>query len=134
MTTPHKSQAPHYDAVAALENLTVLSLTMPVWSGTKVTHPNSMLPGGAALPTTLVTNGGKKVIDPKQLNVFSALRRQAPDCSISGRRVAGRGYVPFPTDLADAIVQKLELIIDEYEHAHDFWPTDKYVEEWSCAE
>ncbi len=61
--------------------------------------------GGAALPTTLVTNGGKKVIDPKQLNVFSALRRQAPTARISGRRVCGQGLMPF-NNLADAIMQK----------------------------
>ena len=130
---PHETVNAATNAVAALENLTVLSLTMPVWSGTKVMTPSELnAAGGAALPTTLVTNGGKKVIDPKQLNVFSALRRQAHRLLGSqGVAFAGGAYA-IPNNLADAIMQKLELIINEYEHARDDFLAnyDKYVEEW----
>lgn len=135
MTTlfPHETVNAATNAVAALENLTVLSLTMPVWSGTKVMTPSELnAAGGTALPTTLVTNGGKKVIDPKQLNVFSALRRQAHRLLGSqGVAFAGGAYA-IPNNLADAIMQKLELIINEYEHARDDFLAnyDKYVEEW----
>ena len=119
MTTlsPHEMTSDATNAVAALDNLTVLSLTMPVWSGTKVMTPSELnAAGGTALPSSLVTNGGKKVIDPKHLNPFMACRRKAHRL-LGSLGVAFAGGYAIPNQNADVAMQKLELIITEYEWA-----------------
>lgn len=134
MTTlfPHEMNSDATNAVAALDNLTVLSLTMPVWSGTKVMTPSELnAAGGTALPSSLVTNGGKKVIDPKHLNPFMACRRQAHRL-LGSLGVAFAGGYAIPNQNADAAMQKLELIITEYERAQAEFLANytANIEEW----
>ena len=106
-----------------LKNLTVLSLTMPVWSGTGHDPIRTQCCRRAALPPTPGDGeGGGGVIDPSNSTSFR-LCAVTPTARISGRRVCGQGLC-HSNNLADAIMQKLELIINEYEHAlMTFWPT-----------
>ena len=130
---PHEQANACADAVTALQNLMVVSLAMPVWSGTKVMTPAELnAAGGTALPAELVTNSGKRVIDPKLLNPFSALRRKAQRMlGAIGVSFVGGAYA-IPVAEADKTLQTLELIISEYEKERDRFLADydANVESW----
>lgn len=130
---PHEQANACTDAVTALQNLMVVSLAMPVWSGTKVMTPAELnAAGGTALPAELVTNSGKRVIDPKLLNPFSALRRKAQRMlGAIGVSFVGGAYA-IPVAEADKTLQTLELIISEYEKERDRFLADydANVESW----
>lgn len=121
------------DAIEALENLMVISLVMPVWSGTKVMTPAEMnAAGGMSLPAELVTNSGKRVIDPTLLNPFSALRRKAQRMlGSTGVSFVGGAYA-IPCAEADKALKMLEAIISEYEKERDHFLAayDSNVEAW----
>ncbi|PMP14098.1 hypothetical protein BCS93_04735 [Vibrio breoganii] len=97
-----------------LSDVIAVQLNFSIWTGRKKLADSDLSISGERPPKEVVNLGSKHTTDPKALNVFSTLKRQAERLCLSVGIPFLGGYA-IPTDKADDIAKKLAVIIDQFE-------------------
>ena len=117
-----------------LDQLAIIKIEATLWSGRKRLHPEDLILGdGSRLPPKdLASLGSKRIADPKDIQVFARLKKEAERCCQKvGSRFIG-GYA-IPASRLDAVVQNLDLIRQKFEAARfDFLSRyDEAISDWA---
>ncbi|GAD91340.1 hypothetical protein VHA01S_085_00170 [Vibrio halioticoli NBRC 102217] len=97
-----------------LSDVIAVQLNFSIWTGRKKLADSDLSIAGERPPKEVVNLGSKHTTDPKALNVFSTLKRQAERLCLSVGIPFLGGYA-IPTDQADSIAKKLAVIVEQFE-------------------
>lgn len=117
-----------------LDQLAIIKIEATLWSGRKQLHPEDLILGdGSRLPPRdLASLGSKRIADPRDIQVFARLKREAERCCQKvGSRFIG-GYA-VPASRLDAVIVQLDLIRQKFEAARfDFLSRyDEAIADWA---
>ena len=102
-------------AVQKLDRITVVCLSMSIWSGTKsISQSELEAAGGSALPSAIADVGAKKIFNPEDLAPFGKIRTRAYRYLRAHGVNFCRGAVAIPLDKSESILTGLDLLIDEF--------------------
>lgn len=97
-----------------LSDVIAVQLNFSIWTGRKKLADSDLSISGERPPKEVVNLGSKHTTDPKSLNVFNTLKRQAERlCLTVGIPFLG-GYA-IPTAKADEIAKNLSEIVEKFE-------------------
>lgn len=117
-----------------LDQLAIIKIEATLWSGRKQLHPEDLILGnGSRLPPRdLASLGSKRIADPKDIQVFARLKKEAERCC---QRVGSRfiGGYAVPSSEVDAVIVQLDLIRQKFEAARfDFLSRyDAAISDWA---
>ena len=96
------------------DQITLVLLTIGIWSGRKKLRPEDLKLGTEIPPEDLVSLGSKRMCNPEALKVFHRLKKGAERaCLHLGTRFLG-GFA-IPNDQAEALADELETLKGEFE-------------------
>ena len=107
-------------AVEKLDKITVVCLSMSIWSGAKTISESEIeAAGGAALPNSIANLGSKKVVNPDDLAPFSKIRTRTYRYLRANGVNFCKGAVAIPLDKSDEILKGLDSLIEEFDRCKD---------------
>ena len=121
-----------------LSNLSIVNLDFDLWSGQAKLKDDDLIigNGGEIPPKELASLGRKRLIDPKMLNPFHALKTRAETiCLTHGMKFLNSSIYAIPKDrigLVDEGLKKIEpemkMLVDDFLSKYQ-----KGVDEWASA-
>lgn len=120
------------DVLSNLDSTFIINLTISIWSGQKVMSLGDYTNPDELPPQVATTLGSKKMIDPKRLSSFNALKQQARRLLLShGVNFLG-GYA-IPLEKKDEVLNALEGIQEEWEKEEQelLFQYDSLVVNWA---
>ncbi|PKN59709.1 MAG: DUF3150 domain-containing protein [Deltaproteobacteria bacterium HGW-Deltaproteobacteria-11] len=118
-----------------LEQVVIIILNVPLWTGTKKLRPEDLAANGIEVdklpPQALATLGSKRIISPDSLKPLINLKREAERiCLAKGVRFLG-GYA-IPRESVDSLIEELKDIKDRFstEKAQFLSKYDSEVDKW----
>lgn len=123
-----------HESHVILDQLAIIKIEATLWSGRKQLHPEDLILGdGSCLPPKdLASLGSKRIADPKDIQVFARLKKEAERCCQKvGSRFIG-GYA-IPASRLDSVVVQLDQIRQSFEAARfDFLSRyDQAIFDWA---
>lgn len=119
-----------------LDNVIAVSLGISTWSGRKKLRLEDLkdVDGNKIPPTELASLGSKRIIDPKKIAIFEAIRRRC-ERALSKIGVRFMGGWAIPEDRLDEITREMKTnrLEFEAEKAMLLCDYEQVVEEWVNA-